>query len=311
MAFIVDQPLDAVDYLLPFINIPDSTVQPHPWTGIGTPIFILLARAGILVRHRRILIKLGWSSGGHDSLTQKMLEKAAETEKICLGYQPPCKNVVTDTGDPETGYEDLERLSLIYKLATLLELYRSFPELGETYLRNKQCGYSLDLGAPAPNCAQERLGNRESGDALKDQAYLRLLCDIATGILSLVEETRAHSPICYGLPLALIISGSMLQSKLCTSLVTAADSGDKLLGQLLHISTRPHVLQRQRQVVVDKLQAISQNASFATYKRILPMMHKFWNETDLVGGLDCTVVDTHLLNWIDIMEELKLTIFFG
>jgi hypothetical protein len=134
VAFVLDQPLNAADYLEPFCHQSnDIPIYPNPWTGVSTPIFITMAHVGICVRQRRgisNLQALGWSQNTYDTMLNDVFEKVKRIEGGALLYKPPARGRIKDQKASENELAELECLAYTYKLASLLELYRSFPELG-------------------------------------------------------------------------------------------------------------------------------------------------------------------------------------
>lgn len=305
MAFMIEQPLDSVDYLTPFAQITDAEqVRPHPWTGIGTPAFILLAQTGILVRHQRMLVKLGWASSTDSPMMERLFERAMGIEEICLKFHPADKQQMMATGDSRTGHAELDRLAWIYKLVTLLELYKSFPGLGNRYIRNRQSGKELASTTGDP-------GTGALGSLYNAQAYKRLLFDITSSILSLVEETGFSSPICRSLSLALVISGSVLQSSLFQKLRWPSNSSTIPDLGLESVAARPYVMQKWRRLVIDELQTIARHLAIVTYQQVPYLMQRFWEQMDSEVDIGCSRLRSDLPHWIDVMEDLKLAVFFG
>ncbi|KAK6008138.1 hypothetical protein QM012_000041 [Aureobasidium pullulans] len=55
-SIIIDQPIDVLQYLRPFTRIAeDQRIYPNPWTGVSTPLFIILAEVATLIRQKRNL----------------------------------------------------------------------------------------------------------------------------------------------------------------------------------------------------------------------------------------------------------------
>ena len=99
MSFVIDQALDAVDYLLEYMDCMSNVrIHPHPWASIGTPVFILLARTGILIRHSRALKKLGWESDVYATVKRELFQTAVDIEDCCLQYRPPVASRVERNG---------------------------------------------------------------------------------------------------------------------------------------------------------------------------------------------------------------------
>ncbi|KAF2432173.1 hypothetical protein EJ08DRAFT_677720 [Tothia fuscella] len=170
MAFLIDQPLDAVDYLRPFASSSDlQHVHPHPWTGIGTSLYILLARTGVLVRQKRMLVKLGWDSIVYAPVRQSLTQIAIDIEECCTRHVSPSVVAMKETGDPSTTYQQLEKLALITKLATLVELYKAFPQLCSLPHREK-------LAAPHDALQMSFRGTSDAQSGHNQELMVKLAC---------------------------------------------------------------------------------------------------------------------------------------
>jgi hypothetical protein len=105
-SFLVDQKLDENDYLTPFCKQRASDIiYPNPWTGISTPLYVLLGKLGALIRQKRLVAKVAAMS--HNFLPQTelqshALQQASKLEDRLLQYAMPPKAVIEDTGDPLT-----------------------------------------------------------------------------------------------------------------------------------------------------------------------------------------------------------------
>jgi len=187
--FVVDQPLDAVAYLELFCDQDEmSHIHPNPWTGICTPLFIYLARVGILGRQKSMLKKLPITHVGaefRDKLPSSLVEQARETERVVLRYRLPVEDHLEDTGDILTPVHHLRQVAQIYRFATILELYVCFPESLSEQTAN-------DIAV--------------SSNRLVDK-HLMLASSILTLILTIPSSSGAN--VVLNIPL--IIAGSTLQ----------------------------------------------------------------------------------------------------
>lgn len=132
IAFVVDQPLGSVDYLVRFCDQSTSeTVFLNGWTGICTPLFVYLAKVAILVRQKRLssrMVTMGWNTSV-DDVHARLYSCAVDLERLITGYKLPPRSQLYETGDPHISLTQLESMAHCYQLASLLELYRCFPEI--------------------------------------------------------------------------------------------------------------------------------------------------------------------------------------
>lgn len=58
-SFVVDQSLEDLEYLTAVTEFlsdgSDKMICPNPWTGVCTTLFVVLARLGCLMRHKRLV----------------------------------------------------------------------------------------------------------------------------------------------------------------------------------------------------------------------------------------------------------------
>lgn len=310
IAFVVDQPLDAVNYLKAFVVTDDvSNALPHPWTGISTSVFVLLAQTGILVRHRRMMIKLGWSSDVYASLKRNLFQTAVDIELCCLGSSQTSRSNVKDLEDSTLSYSEFEQLDMIYQLAVLLELYRAFPELCSRSGRNKEDGKFSDASIADMNISPSENSRRVNGSCAISEGSKRLIFEIATNLVSLCEEIGTSSRAYFILPLALIIGGSVMQDCSSTKPQDDLDLGQSLMNKLACVATRPYVMLKWRNTITEKFRLVSQQLGMRTYQIALQVVERVWERAALSETTDGS--DHPVLHWIDIMEDLKFTSFFG
>lgn len=271
ISFVFDQPIDAVDYLEPFCHQPETgMVFPNPWTGVSTPIFILIARVGICVRQQRAISRLqslGWPQNVYKTVFDEVLRRVASTETRALEYEPPTRNqVLSDQRLTPNVLTELETMAYAYKLATLLELYRSFPQL--TQRHDNEAPQSVERPPSPSSILSESLGL--GGDFADDttpncQEDCKVSYKLAVNLLTLLEETAERRPTSLAHTLALIIAGSALQHLPVEKLSVSSQDGQaagtrmKVTNMLANLNMRPQAVERWRSFVRNRLKS---NADF-------------------------------------------------
>ncbi|KAL2801861.1 fungal-specific transcription factor domain-containing protein [Aspergillus granulosus] len=294
-SFFMNQSLDAISYLDVFCDQGASyTFHPNPWTGICTPLFIYLAKAGTLARQRSLIRQISMvttSTNIQKQLASDLLQCARQTEVSLLQYGYPTTDRIGDTGDPLTPVSHLLKLAQIYRLAGLLEIYQNFPEL-------------LDLP------------ESEGGTSFAQLTPTNKILHIAIAILTIIAATPRSSGVNCLLTIPLIIAGSALQP--ARKLSSGCQQGTRwttLSAEILSIPSQDGVHIYWRDFVRERLQALRSYVGVATISRAIDIIEKVWNRADIetaasYGNTGCPLV-AELIHWTDVMIEEKLETILG
>ncbi|KAL4925281.1 transcription factor domain-containing protein [Aspergillus undulatus] len=292
-SFLINQPIDATAYLNAHCcQGSSSKTCPNPWTGVCTPLFAYLARTGSLVRQLSLTDQLSITGTATDvgsQIRKGLLQSARETEHSIFHYRIPRKDLIEDTGDAATPAIHLQRLAQIYRLATLIELYRSFPGLLERPLHD----------AGRITAAENRL---TSG--------LKILA-MATSCLSLVAAVPQTSGINCLLVLPLIIAGSTLQTARAGSThYSEGLSSWHILSADIHLIAGQEDVQLQwRDFVRARLQHILRYVGITAISRATEIVERVWARSDLQAA--ASPGSEHFVQWTEVMVEEKLETVFG
>lgn len=108
----------------------DTDEVPHPWTGISTTASRLFTRAMKLCRSFRHRIKHQKGITAHDlRVALGQIEEAKGIEEQLLRLDFESMDNLGDTGDENTPCQHLVKAGEAYRLAALLHLYQTFPDL--------------------------------------------------------------------------------------------------------------------------------------------------------------------------------------
>lgn len=293
-SFLMDQPIGAITYLDPFCDQDKiDQIYPNPWTGICTPLFIYLARAGTLGKQQSLLKRLYNTSPEaeiQDALQRGLFEEARKTEKTVLHYKIPAKDRIEDTNDELTPLHHLHKVARIYRLVTLLEIYRSFPGLLE--------GFAEETPEAAPHVSS-----------------IDKLLTIATSVLTLISTIPHSSGVNALLIIPLTIAGSTLQPTTGLSdTVPSQASWDMLSAEILSISSQEDICLNWRDFVRERIKYIYSYVGVVTVCRALEVLEKVWARTDIKSVLDgpgsmATAAD--LVQWPEVMEDERLETLLG
>ncbi|KAI0601005.1 fungal-specific transcription factor domain-containing protein [Biscogniauxia sp. FL1348] len=118
--------------------LPAGQITPHPWTGISSTVQLLFMRTMRLCRQYRRFSKHHHhqsQSRAHPDIRsthgyRAILEAAHRVEEELLGLVHHQVSTFSDTGDSMSPILHLIDVAEAYRLASLLQLYQTFPELG-------------------------------------------------------------------------------------------------------------------------------------------------------------------------------------
>lgn len=321
IAFVVDQPLDAVEYLMPFCSsIDNGFVYPNPWTGLSTSIFIVMARVAICARQRRALSKaltLGWSQDIYDAILKDMIRHAKEIEILALEYMTPHRATIQGLqhDDQKSVLSDLESMAYMYKLTALLELYRCFPELGRSdYIISTSLIIDTPIFAQSTNLSS-------TSDALVTIEHQKLIYDMAINLLGQLRETAnraALSGLNLAYTLALLIGGSALVQFPCSSQSSHSQGFQtKVTNLLANINRQTHVVEGWRSFVRQRLRCNAEFVGLASFSRVETLLEEVWQRLDDSAEVTSDEVNEQErrrkggMHWLDVMEECRLETVFG
>ncbi|RSL77714.1 hypothetical protein CEP51_008851 [Fusarium floridanum] len=281
-SFVLDQDTDALSYLDVFCqpNLP-SLIYPCPWTGVGTPVFVFLAKAGILLRSKRVLRNLRVFRSGEShrkALYAELLDDASTLEREIIKFRIPFVGLIEDVGDPCTPPDHFLAIARCYRLATLLELYRGFPEL-------IKCPTAMEQTVEVPPGQYD------------DKTHLIL--GLAFGVLGTLESIPIDSGTVAIQLLALLIAGSALG--VCT-------------GQSHDTTTSLHrTVMRWRGFVRQRILYLCVAIGLRPVNHAAIILEEVWARMDMKTGSsdDNDGASANEVHWMDVMSEKRLETTFG
>ncbi|SCV52146.1 uncharacterized protein FFFS_10172 [Fusarium fujikuroi] len=272
-----DQQYEGLSHLTMFCDPhPPALVQPCPWTGVATPIFVFLAKTLTLVRNNQALKSLWVFESGEihrRALYGELLAKANSLEREILRYRLPSLALIEDIGDPCTTPDHLLAISRCYRMAALLELYSAFPEITRTGGRPDS---AIDL---------------DRGDE-----KTHLIMGLAFSILEILEKIPDDSGTISIQLLSLLIAGSVLGPVP----PRGEDEGPKRLETL-----RLRTFVRQR---IHKMYAAVRLGPIGNDMAIL---EEVWARMDMLPAIQNANSAISSFHWINIMSQKKLETMFG
>ncbi|EXL80381.1 hypothetical protein FOPG_06015 [Fusarium oxysporum f. sp. conglutinans race 2 54008] len=272
-----DQQYEGLSHLTIFCDPhPPALVQPCPWTGVATPIFVFLAKTLTLVRNNQALKSLRVFETGEihrRALYAELLAKATSLEREIVGYRLPYLGLIDDIGDPCTTPDHLLAISRCYRLAALLELYSAFPE---TTRREERLDGAIDL---------------HHGD---DKTHL--VMGLAFSILEILEKIPDDSGTISIQLLSLLIAGSVLGP-------ISPRGEDEEPKRLETLRLRAFVRQR-----IHKMYAA---VRLGPIGNVMLILEEVWSRMDMLPAVQNGNPMISSFHWIDIMSEKRLETIFG
>lgn len=292
--------LDSLDYLSQFIEQEnrDVIVQPHPWTGASTTLFIYAAQAFALCRQSRSINSIYTSvfpSDIHGIIHSENLRKAEEIENKVLRYSAPFPGRIEDPRDEFTTVEHFGSLAQIYRSAILLQLYLTFPEL----LREPDISeYVPDLGY--------------TGNSFQ-KSYKETVIGLAVGILNLVSSVPKASGIRVLITLPLIIAGSALQNTQSHEDFdnTQQTKLSRARSEILSLQCSDSMISHWRSFIRHQLNALHNFLGLEPILRALQILDTVWLRSDLCLAKQTDKDNPKFIHWLDVMVEERLESIFG
>lgn len=139
---------------------------PHPQTGVGIEVQMLVTKVGSLVRKERKRIRARRVASRNDiDQAEKAILEAEQLQSQLCAINLPRRSAIVDSGDNMTPADHLLKIAEAYRCTGLLQLYRNFPDLLPPFLSlhdpthefiafspNSDTSPGLDAGFPENAC---------------------------------------------------------------------------------------------------------------------------------------------------------------
>lgn len=291
-SIIVDQSIDVLKYLRPFIKTAENQrIYPNPWTGVSTPLFIILSEVVTLIRQKRnlnVTSSVGMQIESCSELDASMAEHANQLFTFAVKHRSPFPANMEETKDAKTPSDHLIGMDCIFRLIVLLELSQIFPEV-------VFCEGSGTLGTTAsqPEAAKVAL-------------------DFAIAALRLISEIPKTSGTIIMLSIPLVSAGSALQNIESYRCDYNFDSSS-LVGIRKDVSdlvNRPLPIAAWRDQVELRVEHLDRRVGLAPVRKMKELLKAVWRQADEPGVSQRTSLHHHV-HWIDVMVEEKLETLLG
>lgn len=248
---------------------------------------------------------MGWDVSS-DTISRDLLAAASTVEAQILRYRIPPRAKTCDTGDPRASLFHLENFALCYQLASLLELYRSFPELPAQQAPVVETRTN-SVFSPSPS-----LGSADSSRLYQNQwqGRRRLLLDMASTLIGLLEGVPEDCGLSMGHTIAIIISGSVLYSM--PEDIVQEDQCPDVGGLLNSIVTRPTNVEKWRESLRRRVRSNSSVTGLKSFEQVGYLLEAVWSRMDAITEHQSSNTDDPLdVHWLDVMTDCRLETVFG
>ncbi|RGP78392.1 hnm1-choline permease [Fusarium longipes] len=273
-ACLIDQDTDTFSYLDIFSNQPRIFFSyPCPWTGVGTGVFILLAKCIAVVRKHRTGHSNMWCFGSAISnlaLVQKALALIQEFETT----QIPSVEEIQETGDFFAPADHLYKIAVSHKLVGILELYRSFPGIRQAFSQ-----------------PTDTLINFTHVDNGQQRLHSQCTLELAVKILGIMKTIPEDSRTVSIQTLILLSAGSTLR---------------------FYSTSDREMVTNWRRFVLDRLRRVYIRLRLQTINQAAAILKEVWVRMDSMearsSGCESPIMHVH---WMDVMVDNKLETILG
>jgi len=284
--------------------------MPHPWTGVSNTVSRLLTQTLRLCRNYRYHVKHPGPFATRDHATAlEMIDEAKSLEEKLLGLDFESAPANTETGDQKTPCRHLVNVAEAYRLAGLIHIYQTFPELVLLRLPDHLTG-PADVHIPWEECITPlslrlaKLIEQLPADSGSKMTQPLLCITASTGLRFEPSETSStleSVPLATASPFDLGSTEHCGLSDYIGQLVQADEDIDRLStvseSRLKIVDARCFIIGR-----LDALEALLPPRPIVVAKTLV---QKIWDEYDKETSGMASV------HWMDVMEENNLRSLFG
>ncbi|KAF4337773.1 transcriptional regulatory [Fusarium beomiforme] len=287
--------------------------MPHPWTGVSNTVSRLLTQTLRLCRNYRYHVKHPGPFATRDHATAlNMIEEAKALEEKLLGLDFESAPANTETGDQKTPCRHLVNVAEAYRLAGLIHIYQTFPELVLLRLPDHLSG-PADAHIPWEECITPlslrltRLIEQLPADSGSKMTQPLLCITASTGLRFEPADTNSSPETQVNLttptPFDLGSTEHCGLSDYIGQLIQADEDIERLSkstvpeSRLKIVDARCFIVAR-----LDALEALLPPRPIVVAKTLVQTI---WDEYDKEKPGQAAV------HWIDVMEEHNLRSLFG
>jgi hypothetical protein len=287
--------------------------MPHPWTGVSNTVSRLLTQTLRLCRNYRYHVKHPGPFATRDHATAlNMIEEAKTLEEKLLGLDFESAPANTETGDQKTPCRHLVNVAEAYRLAGLIHIYQTFPELVLLRLPDNLSG-PADAHIPWEECITPlslrltKLIEQLPADSGSKMTQPLLCITASTGLRfepsDATSSPETQAPLTTPTPFDLGSTEHCGLSDYIGQLIQA-DEDIERLSTTTATESRMKIVEARCFIVgrLDALEALLPPRPIVVAKTLVQTI---WNEYDKEKTGAASV------HWIDVMEENNLRSLFG
>ncbi|SPJ82574.1 uncharacterized protein FTOL_09979 [Fusarium torulosum] len=286
--------------------------MPHPWTGVSNTVSRLLTRTLRLCRNYRYHVKHPGPFATRDHATSlNMIEAAKLLEEKLLGLDFESAPANTETGDQKTPCRHLVNVAEAYRLAGLIHIYQTFPELVLLRLPDSISG-PANAQIPWEECITPlslrltRLIEQLPADSGSKMTQPLLCITASTGLRFEPSETSPLSPESQ-VPLATSTPFDLGSTENCglSDYIGQLIQADEDIDRLSTVTESRLKIADARCFIVSRLDSLEILLPPRPIVVAKTLVQAIWNayDNEKPGGPS--------VHWIDVMEENNLRSLFG
>jgi hypothetical protein len=283
-------------------------IVPHPWTGISATAQQLFTQAVRLCRRFRRHLKRGTISTMKSLQTAlKDIKEAQEIEEELLALKSPDVREISDTGDMMTPKSHFINIAEGYRLASLLQLYQTFPDLVATRLPGDAIeaagfvpwdNWIVPLSIELVNTLK-RIPVSSGTRCIQPLLYLSASTGLRFDEETMMQQQRAN-PMGCNPPASMGTEPANVE--LDTNLAVDGDITDEPQIIITRLSIE---VTYARQFVMERLSSLEHSLPPAPILVAKDLVRAIWSAYDL------EVPGSNYTHWIDVMEDSDLRTIFG
>lgn len=263
-------------------------IVPHPWTGVSATAQRLFTQAVRLCRRFRWNLRQGSIATMQNlEIAMKDIREAQKVEEELLGLEHYQPHEISETGDRMSPVSDFINVAEGYRLASLVQLYQTFPDLVSRRL------------------PEDAVGSHVPWDNWIVPLTLRLVNTLKT--VPVTSGTRCIQPLLYlsaSTGLRFDAETLLQQRRFAQAAAVAPDNAFATLGepQVTRLSIE---VTHARRFVMERLSALEHSLPPAPVLVAKDLVTAVW------AGYDNDTPGLNNTHWIDVMEDSDLRTIFG
>ncbi|KAL2396634.1 hypothetical protein ABEF93_000132 [Exophiala dermatitidis] len=279
-------------------NMPEKRI-PHPLAGVSPEAQRVLGQVGLLIHAQRLRCRRKpFTSMNQLQKEYEALQQGHSLEEEALSLEMPRADDFVDVGDTETPIQHLINIAEVYRLAALILLYRSFPDLLDSRL-----GFQEDQHQITESADERRLlwvtalathalnilcqNGRRSGTRSIEQILLIIIAGelqkrTYSQHFELTEGSGSSSsgPLISGFDPLSPLSTSPSDQPMALNNLSGYEAEKNSIERSVLDSAETNCIMKSRNAVLERLQAIRQVLPYRSIEIVEELVLKTWEAGD-------------------------------